>query len=284
MLIASSKWKVQTIDVEIAFLLGKQIERGVYLRHPKEANINRIWKLQKCVYGLADGSRYWYLRVKEELIKLGANVSSINSDLFYRKEHYKSVGILACHVDNMIWGGNENFKTNVIYNLKNTFVFGSEEGKAFTYLDIQLIQNEDFSLTISQNNYIDCISEIKLSNKRSKKKSSLLSNEEKTYRSAVGQLNWVAGISRPDIIFSVCEASTNFKQATVADVLYVNKIIKNVKNYKNTILINFPQLNLNSVKLQLFTDASFNNIPNGGSQAGQIIFLTDDKSNTCPLY
>ena len=111
-----------------------------------------------------------------------------------------------------------------------------------------------------------------------------MSNEEKTCRSAVGQLNWVAGISRPDIIFSVCEASTNFKQATVADVLYVNKIIKNVKNYKNTILINFPQLNLNSVKLQLFTDASFNNIPNGGSQAGQIIFLTDDKSNTCPLY
>ena len=59
-------------------------------------------------------------------------------------------------------------------------MFGSEEGKAFTYLDLQLIQNEDFSLTISQSNYIDCISEIKLSNKRSKKKNSLLSNEEKT--------------------------------------------------------------------------------------------------------
>ena len=38
------------------------------------------------------------------------------------------------------------------------------------------------------------------------------------------------------------------------------------------------------MKLQLFTGASFNNLPNGGSQAGQIIFLTDDKSNTCPLY
>ena len=116
-----------------------------------------------------------------------------------------------------------------------------------------------------------------------KEKNSLLSNEEKTsYRSAVGHLNWVAEISRPDISFSVCEASTKFKQATVADVLYVNKIIKNLKNSKNA--INFPQLNLNNIKLQLFTDAIFNNLPNGGSQAGQIIFLTDDKSNTCPLY
>ena len=99
------------------------------------------------------------------------------------------------------------------------------------------------------------------------RKNSLLSNEEKTsYRSAVGHLNWVAEISRPDISFSVCEASTKFKQATVADVLYVNKIIKNVKNSKNA--INFPQLNLNNIKLQLFTDASFNNLPNRGSQAG----------------
>ena len=81
--------------------------------------------------------------------------------------------------------------------------------------------------------------------------------------------------------FSVCEASTKFKQATVADVLYVNKI-KKTKNSKNA--INLPQLNLNNIKLQLFTDANFNNLPNGGSQAGQIIFLTDDKSNTCPLY
>ena len=103
------------------------------------------------MYGLADVSRYWHLRVKEELIKLGANVSSVDPGLFYWKEHYKLVGILACHVDDMIWGGNENFKINVIDNLKNNFMFGSEETKAFTYLGIQLIQNDDFSLTINQN-------------------------------------------------------------------------------------------------------------------------------------
>ena len=38
------------------------------------------------------------------------------------------------------------------------------------------------------------------------------------------------------------------------------------------------------MKLQLFTDASFNNLFNGGSQSGQIIFLTDSKNRTCPLY
>ena len=87
-LIASNRWKVQPIDVKTAFLQGKKIERTVYLRPPKEANTNKIWRLQKCVYGLAEASRYWYFRVKEEVIKLGANVSSIDPGLFYWKEDY----------------------------------------------------------------------------------------------------------------------------------------------------------------------------------------------------
>ena len=58
-------------------------------------------------------------------------------------------------------------------------MFGSEAKKAFTYLDIQLIQNDDFSLNINQNSYIDCISEIKLSNERLKEENILLSNEGK---------------------------------------------------------------------------------------------------------
>ena len=281
-LIASNQWKVQAIDVKTAFLQGKQIERTIYLRPPKEANTAKIWRLLKCVYGLSDASRYWYLRVKEELIKLGAIVSSVDPALFFWEDNNNLIGILACHVDDMIWGGNENFKLNIIDKLKNIFTFGSEETDAFTYLGIQLSQDEDYSVVINQSSYINGISEIELTKER-KERNSSLTNEEKTlYRSAVGQLNWVAGMSRPDISFSVCEASTKFKQATIADVIYVNKIIRNLKNSNH--VIKFPQLNLENLKLQLFTDACYNNLPNGGSQGGQIIFLTDDKNNTCAFY
>ena len=48
----------------------------MYVHHPKEAQTNSVWKLRKCVYGLADPSRYWYLNLREELIKLGAKVFS----------------------------------------------------------------------------------------------------------------------------------------------------------------------------------------------------------------
>ena len=42
-------------------------------------------------------------------------------------------------------------------------------------------------------------------------------------------LNWVANVSRPDDRFSVCEACTKFKCARIRNVLYVHKMIINVK-------------------------------------------------------
>ena len=114
------------------------------------------------------------------------------------------------------------------------------------------------------------------------RKSSLTPNEKTLYSSTAGQLNWVAGYSRPDISFAVCESGTKFTHATVAGIIHDNKIIRKVKSSRS--FIQSPKLDLNTVKLQLFTDASFNNLPNGGGQAGQIIFLTDSKNRTCPLY
>ena len=37
-------------------------------------------------------------------------------------------------------------------------------------------------------------------------------------------------------------------------------------------------MNLDKLKIVAFADASFDNLPNGGSQGGNIILLTDDKS------
>ena len=75
-LIAPNEWKVKLIDVKTAFLQGKKIERKFYVRPPKEANTINLWEFQKCVYGLADTSRYWYFRVIQKLLNLGAKLSS----------------------------------------------------------------------------------------------------------------------------------------------------------------------------------------------------------------
>ena len=87
--------------------------------------------------------------------------------------------------------------------------FGSEEIEAFTYVGIGLKQNSNVLVKIGQNSYIDSIQERALLKERTKVyKNSLTPGEKTLYRSIVGQLNWVAGISQPDISFAVYESST----------------------------------------------------------------------------
>ena len=81
--------------------------------------------------------------------------------------------------------------------------------------------------------------------------------------------------------FDVSVLSSNLRNATVADIMSVNKIIRKVKNSRCCIL--FGKLDLSSVVVRCYSDASFNNLPNGGSQGGYIIFLEDNKGRCCPV-
>ena len=58
-MLASTKRSVNSLDIQAGFLQGNEIERCIYIKSPKEANTNGIWKLNKGVYGLNDASRPW---------------------------------------------------------------------------------------------------------------------------------------------------------------------------------------------------------------------------------
>ena len=70
---ASEKWKCNSLDVKAAFLQGNPLTRDIYVKPPKEAKTQNIWKLQKAVYGLNEASRHWYDRVQDTLIEMGFN-------------------------------------------------------------------------------------------------------------------------------------------------------------------------------------------------------------------
>ena len=125
------------------------------------------------------------------------------------------------------------------------------------------------SIKINQSSHIESIKPIYLSKERSAQRTETITDEEKSfYRGAIGQLNWVAGTSRPDISFAVCEANTKVNSATVADLLRINKTIKKLKSTPS--YIKFPRLDLRSLNIKV---SSFNNLPNGGSQGRQSLFM-----------
>lgn len=72
------------MDIKSAFLQGIELSRNIYIRPPPEAVCEgTLWKLKKCVYGLADASLYWYNRVKEIVLKAGGKMSKVDPAVFY---------------------------------------------------------------------------------------------------------------------------------------------------------------------------------------------------------
>ena len=81
--ISSNKWEMNSLDIKAAFLQGKELERDIYMKPPKEAKVpSKLWKLRRCAYGLNDASRYWYFRLKDELIMSGCKCSKLDPALF----------------------------------------------------------------------------------------------------------------------------------------------------------------------------------------------------------
>ena len=214
-------------------------------------------------------------------IKLGAIPSKLDQGIFIWSIGNKTIGIMISFVDDVLWGGSSEI-ASIIAKLRETFYIGKEHTQAFTYIGINLKQSNDFTITIDQNSYINSINDIKIDDIHNGNSDDKLTAHELTLlRRALGKINWIAGMSRPEISYHVCEISTRVKNATISEIQAINKIIKYVKSTPSYITI--PTLDLESLHLKLYSYASFNNLPDGGSQGGYIIFLCDKFSKSVPL-
>ena len=116
---------------------------------------------------------------------------------------------MVCFVDDMLWGGTDEFKAVVIDHLGQTFTIGSKFSQVFTYLGIAIHQNNDKSITIDHNNYAKAIQPILLTTNQLKEKDLKIPQEDiSAAPSLVGQLNWLSGVSRSDISFDTCNINT----------------------------------------------------------------------------
>ena len=267
--IAQKKWKINSIDIKTAFLQGEQIQREVFLRPPKEANApGKVWKLNKCVYGLVDASLKWYEKVKTTLIECRGKVSRVDPAVFYWHDSNGLTGILAVHVDDFLWAGSEAFEGTVVVKLRKLFNVGKEECEAFKYIGLGLSQDEE-RIILCQKDYTAMLKTVFVDKDR-EKTSPLSAQERSILRSKVGQLLWLAKQTRPDIAFDVATVASKLSVSTVDDMKRVNKIIRKVQ--AEQVYLNFNDLG-EEIELLLFSDASFGNLADGGSQGGYVIFL-----------
>ena len=270
---ATMKWDLNSVDFKTAFLQGHYIEREVYMIPPKEAGSDKVWKIKKAVYGLNDGPRQWYVRLRDTIMKTGCTMNSLDPGLFTLHQNSILCGIIITYVDDLLWSGNSQFREMVISKLIKLLEISVQNFTAFDYIGIQLKQTEDKSITLSQHAYVESVDMISIQDDSDKDRP-LTKQELKSLRRAAGQLNWASNISRPDMGFGACDVATSVPNATVSTLIKANKWIRHLKNTQG--LIKFPCFHkLEDLKITVYSDASYKNLPNGASQGGQLVFLTD---------
>lgn len=274
-------WEIETTDIKSAFLQSRALDRNVYVTPPVEANCpnNKLWKLKRGLYGLSDAAREFYMSLKDELLELGCQMSTMDNTFFYFYHENQLSGVLVSHIDDFLHAGNNQFEDTVMKKLRERFLTGKRERKNFTYVGFLLTQ-DDKGVIIDQNHYAQDIEQVEI---KREKKEQLTDPEMTQLRSIVGALNWVVQGTRPDSCFSMLELSTKFKQGTVEDLLSANKLVARIKQLPCQVL--YPRLkSMSAWKLAVFTDAAFANLPDGvSSTQSYVIFLVDESHQCCVL-
>lgn len=126
-------------------------------------------------------------------------------------------------------GGTQDFEQTVIQQVRDILCVGKESSEAFRYIGVDLFCSSRH-IMLHHDKYISGVTPADLSKVRLLFKESNLTEEERTlFRSKVEQLLWVARHSRSDIIFEVLCLASSVKNATVGNIIEVNKIVRKLK-------------------------------------------------------
>ena len=118
--------------------------------------------------------------------------------LYSEGQQYPS-GIIGVHVDDGLCGGDQYFFEQ-LKKLEQQYLFGSKKNQSFVFTGIEMNQNADRSITLSQEKYVAKIEPIHIPTERRKEPESTIDKDERqSWRALVGSLQYAAVNTRPDL-------------------------------------------------------------------------------------
>ena len=284
MLIAQAeKMKVVSADVKAAFLQGLPLtERTVTVVPPPEAKVPKgyTWQLVVALYGLDDASLRFHWKVRQVMAKLGMRQSRLDPALFFMKDRAgKLLGMIGTHVDDFIMAGKDSWLTTITEKIKEEFLLGTMEKEDFLYCGHR-VKQQGTRLTLDQEEFAKTIKPLVISPERKRQGAEKVTEQERaTIRAYAGKLGWLGRTTRPDLLVPQIRASSTVTRATVNDLKDLAKAVSRVGSTNN--VLNIPALtkDMESWRLQVYTDAAWQNMEEIGSTGGKVVVITDGKKH-----
>ncbi|KAG3194000.1 hypothetical protein PC129_g24956 [Phytophthora cactorum] len=157
MIVAIAKffgWPLDQLDVVTAFLYGLMKEK-VFCSIPEGVELDDGFdcvELLKAIYGLKQASRVWNETFDEYVRSIGFRVSSYDPCLYIKVVDGECVLLLVYVDDVLVTGSSATLIAEVKRQLKSRFEM-TDSGKCSFILGIEVVDNEDGSVTLSQARY-----------------------------------------------------------------------------------------------------------------------------------
>lgn len=147
--------------------------------------------------------------------------------------------MLGVHVDDGIHGGDDFFHQQ-ISKLEQKYPFGSKKSQAFTFMGIDLQQNPDRSIELSQSKYVKNIRPINMSaERRAQENEPVTESERHALRGLIGSVQYAAVHTRPALASASSHLQSQISQATVSTLTAANRALHTAQKHSDvTIKIN----------------------------------------------
>ncbi|GJS04200.1 putative ribonuclease H-like domain-containing protein [Tanacetum coccineum] len=147
---------VYQMDVKSAFLYGK-IEEEVYVCQPlgfEDPEFpDRVYKVEKALYGLHQAPRAWYETLSTYLLDNGFQRGQIDKTLFIKRVK-SDILLVQVYVDDIIFGSTKKELWTEFEKLMHKKFQMSSMGELTFFLGLQVILKDD-GIFISQDKYVD---------------------------------------------------------------------------------------------------------------------------------
>nr|GEU43057.1 retrovirus-related Pol polyprotein from transposon TNT 1-94 [Tanacetum cinerariifolium] len=232
---------VYQMDVKSAFLYGN-IKEEVYVCQPlrfKDPDFpDRVYKVEKALYGLHEAPRAWYETLSTYLLDNGFQRGMIHKTLFIKKDK-SDILLVQVYVDVIIFGSTKKEMCTEFEKMKHKKFQMSSVRELTFFLGLQVKQQED-EIFISQEKYVNEIlnkfgfSNVKIACTPMETHKTLLKDDkgedvdEHLYRSMIGSLMYLTS-SRPDIMFAVCACVRFQVNPKISHLYAVKRIFRYLK-------------------------------------------------------
>eukprot|EP00971_Amphidinium_carterae_P352031 6492390-Amphidinium_carterae.2 len=234
--------------------------------------------LKKAAYGLCDAPRRWFRKICKSLGQIGFIQSTHDPCLWYLLDPDSTnadtqlVGAVAVHVDDFLCGGYGQVWDEHFAALKRTFTFSEPETGSFLFTGVRIIQESD-RILFDQSAYAANLSKLHIP-RDAHDEDQVEAKSMRLIKQALGELQWLATQSRPDISAEVSPTSSLANNATAAGVKRLNKLIRRTQASDVCIVVRKLPAALKELQWVVTVDAAFAVRDKGYSQAGHLLFLT----------